>query len=84
MSEFFTAELSAVLNLGRGTADYRYSRARDLADKLPATFAALCAGELDERRATAAGRRAGAHRAEVAGQVEAALLREADDLSVAG
>jgi hypothetical protein len=50
VSEFFTAELSAVLNLGRGTADHRFSRARTCLTKLPATFAALQAGELDERR----------------------------------
>jgi hypothetical protein len=83
VSEFFTAELSAVLNLGRGTADYRYSRARTWLTKLPGTFAALCAGELDERRATQLADVLMHTSPEVAGQVEAALLSEASDLSVA-
>ncbi len=52
VSEFFTAELSTVLNLGRRTAGYRYARASTWLRKLPATFAALQAGELDERRAS--------------------------------
>ena len=84
VSEFFTAELSAVLNLGRGTADYRYSRARTWLTKLPATFAALQAGQLDERRATQLAEVLQHTSADVAGRVEAALLAEATDLSVAG
>src|SRR3954469_23846746 len=83
VSEFFTAELSAVLNLGRGTADYRHARAHTWLTKLPATFAALAAGELDERRATQLAEVLMHTSAEVAGQVEAALLPEANDLSVA-
>jgi Domain of unknown function (DUF222) len=83
VSEFFTAELSAVLNLGRGTADYRYSRARTWLTKLPATFAALCAGQLDERRATQLAEVLMHTSPEVAGQVEDALLPAAADLSVA-
>jgi hypothetical protein len=83
VSEFFTAELSAVLNLGRGTADYRYSRAHTWLTKLPDTFAALQAGELDERRATQLAEVLMHTSAEVAGQVEDALLPEATALSVA-
>ncbi|WP_369138893.1 HNH endonuclease [Modestobacter versicolor] len=83
VSEFFTSELSAVLNLGRGTAAYRYARARTWLTKLPLTFAALQAGELDQRRATQLAEVLMHTNAEVAGQVEAALLGEATDLSVA-
>src|SRR4051794_4023130 len=53
VSEFFTAELSTILNLGRGTAANKLTRALTWRDKLPLTFAALAAGELDERRAGA-------------------------------
>src|SRR4051794_13662641 len=81
--EFSTAELSVVLNLGRGTAAYRYRRAQTWATKLPATFAALKSGELDERRATELAEVLPHTSAEVAGQVEDALLPEASDLSVA-
>jgi Domain of unknown function (DUF222) len=83
VSEFFTAELSAVLNLGRGTAAYRYRRAHTWLRKLPLTFAVMRAGELDERRATQLADVLEHTSAEVAGQVEAALIGEATDLSVA-
>src|SRR3954467_13240071 len=83
VSEFFTAELSAVLNLGRGTADYRHARAHTWLTKLPATFATLRAGQLDERRATQLAEVLMHTTPEVAGRVEAALLGEASDLSVA-
>jgi hypothetical protein len=76
VSEFFTAELSAVLNLGRGTAAYRYRRAHTWITKLPATFAALEAGELDERRATKLAEVLEHTSSDVAGQVEDALLPE--------
>jgi hypothetical protein len=82
-SEFFTAELSAVLNLGRRTAAYRYGRARTWTTKLPLTFAALFAGDLDERRADQLADVLQHTNPSVAGQVEAALLPEANDLSVA-
>jgi hypothetical protein len=82
-SEFFTAELSAVLNLGRGTATYRYRRAHTWLTKLPLTFAALAAGHLDERRATQLAEVLEHTSPDTAGQVEAALLGEAGDLSVA-
>ena len=82
-SEFFTTELSAVLSLGRGTAGYRYRRARTWTTKLPLTFAALSVGEIDERRAAVLAEVLEHTNAETAGQVEAALIGEATDLSVA-
>jgi hypothetical protein len=51
VSEFFPAELSMVLNCGRGTAAWRARRAWVWITRLPATFAALKRGEIDERRA---------------------------------
>src|SRR4051812_3773072 len=50
VSEFFVDELGAVLGVGRGTAAHKAARAFTWRDKLPATFAALKRGELDERR----------------------------------
>src|SRR4051794_35406627 len=82
VSEFFTAELATVLNLGRGTASKKLARALTWRHKLPLTFAALKAGELDERRANALADALEHVSAEVARQVEAALLGEATDLSV--
>ncbi|MGY1845397.1 HNH endonuclease signature motif containing protein [Modestobacter sp. SYSU DS0875] len=84
MSEFFTAELATVLNVGRGTAAVRLTRALTWARKLPATFAALKVGELDERRAQALADALRSTPADVAARVEAALLGEASDLSVTG
>ncbi|MGY1653658.1 DUF222 domain-containing protein, partial [Geodermatophilus sp. SYSU D01119] len=51
VSEFFTAELAVVLNVGRPTAATLAKRAWTYRESLPATWAALAAGELDERRA---------------------------------
>jgi hypothetical protein len=82
ISEFFTAELSAILNLGRGTADAKLARALTWSQRLPATFAALRSGELDERRACALADELMHTRAGIAEQVETALLGEASDLSV--
>ena len=82
ISEFFLAELSALLNLGRGTASHRLGRALTWSRKLPATFAALKAGRLDERRADALADVLAHTCREIAGQVEDALLPEAGDLSV--
>ncbi|GAB4081710.1 DUF222 domain-containing protein [Modestobacter muralis] len=81
-SEFFLAELSAILNLGRGTAAHRFRRALTWRHKLPATLAALKAGEIDERRADALADVLGHTSAEIAAQVEDALLPRARDLSV--
>jgi hypothetical protein len=82
ISEFFLAELSALLNLGRGTASHRLGRALTWSRKLPSTFAALKAGRLDERRADALADVLAHTSREIAGQVEDALLPEAGDLSV--
>ncbi len=82
ISEFFPAELATVLNLGRGTASFRLGRALTWRDKLPATFAALAAGDLDERRASELADVLAHTTTEVAGQVETALLPEAPGLSV--
>jgi hypothetical protein len=83
VSEFFAAELALVLNRGRGTANHLHHRAVVWRDYLPATFAALAAGELDLARAAALADALGATTPELAQQVEALLLREATDLSVA-
>jgi hypothetical protein len=80
--EFFTAELGAIVNLGRGTAAYRYGRARTWLVKLPRTFAALQAGTLDERRASALADVLQHTNPEVARQVEDALIGEATELAV--
>ncbi|MGY1747708.1 DUF222 domain-containing protein [Modestobacter sp. SYSU DS0511] len=82
VSEFFTAELATVLNVGRGTAAIRLTRALTWARKLPATFAALRAGELDERRAQQLADAVTSVPADVAARVEERLLAEASDLSV--
>ncbi|WP_166521386.1 HNH endonuclease signature motif containing protein [Modestobacter roseus] len=84
VSEFCTAELATVLNVGRGTAAKRLTRALVWRDKLPATFAALKAGELDERRAAELAEKLEHAPADVAGRVEDALLGEARDVSVTG
>jgi hypothetical protein len=52
VSEFFPREVGHALNLGCGTAAFRARRAFTWRDKLPATFAALRRGEIDERRAS--------------------------------
>src|SRR5215218_3328300 len=82
ISEFFTAELATVLNLGRTTAAKKLDHALTWHKKLPATFAALRAGDLDERRAQALAEVLMHTTAPVAGQVEDALLPEAGDLSL--
>ncbi|WP_369134248.1 DUF222 domain-containing protein [Modestobacter sp. I12A-02662] len=82
VSEFLTAELATVPSVGRGTAAIKVARALTWRDKLPATFAALAAGEIDERRAQALADVLMHTSAEVAGRVEDALLGEAGDLSV--
>src|SRR4051812_27945597 len=51
VSEFFVDELGAVLGVGRGTAAHKAARAFTWRDTLPATFAALRRGDVDERRA---------------------------------
>ena len=82
VSEFFLAELSLLLNLGRGTASSRYKRAMTWRHKLPATFAALKRGEIDEPRAAALADVLAHTAAEIAGQVEDLLLPRVRDMSV--
>ena len=82
VSEFFTAELAMVLNCGRGTASRLAHRAWIYRESLPATWAALAAGELDEPRARALAD-ALAHAAPpLARAVEAQVLPEATGLSL--
>ena len=83
VSEFFASELAVVLNRGRGTANHLHHRAVVWQESLPATFAALSAGELDLARAAALADALGAATPAVAQQVEQLLLPEASDLSVA-
>ena len=78
----FLAELSALLDLGRGTASHRLGRALTWSRKPPGTFAALKAGDIDERRADALADVLAHTSTDIAGRVEAALLPEAGDLSV--
>jgi hypothetical protein len=84
VSEFFLAEVAHALNLGRGTAAFRMRRALAWRDNLPATFARLRSGTLDERRAGVLADVLGGVTAELAGAVEERLLPEASDLSVRG
>src|SRR3954468_18739849 len=83
VSEFFPDEVAHAINLGRGTAVFRTRRAFIWQDDLPATLVALRRGEIDERRADTL-----ADALKFAGpglgrQVEAKLLPEAPDLSLA-
>ncbi|MFQ1000423.1 DUF222 domain-containing protein [Modestobacter sp. SSW1-42] len=82
VSEFFLAELSLILNLGRGTAAHRLRRAMTWRHKLPATLAALKRGDIDERRADALADVLAHTSAEITGQVEDALLPDAENMSV--
>ena len=83
VSEFFPDELAHVLNLGRGTAAFRARRARTWRDNLPATLAALHRGEIDERRAGVLADVLQHTKPALARAVEAGLLPEAADLSLA-
>ena len=83
VSEFFAGELALVLNRGRGTADHLHRRAQAWRESLPATFAALAAGELDLSRAAALADVLGSTTPALAQSIEALLLPEAVDLSVA-
>jgi hypothetical protein len=83
VSEFFPDELAHAINLGRGTAAFRARRAHTWRDNVPATFAALHRGEIDERRAGVLADALQHSTPELAGAVEAAVLPEACDLSPA-
>jgi hypothetical protein len=81
VSEFFPAELAVVLNVGRGTAAHPARRAWTFREKLPATRAALAAGEIDERRATVLADVAQHTDPQLARMIEARLLPQAVGLS---
>jgi hypothetical protein len=83
VSEFFPDEVAHAINLGRGTAAFRARRAYTWRDSLPATYAALRRGEIDERRAGVLADALQHTRPELARAVESALLPEAHDLSLA-
>jgi hypothetical protein len=82
VSEFFVQEVAHALNLGRGTAAFRVRRAYTWRDKLPATFALLRRGRLDERRAGVLAEVLQNVTSELARAVESQLLPEACDLSL--
>ncbi|WP_309230066.1 DUF222 domain-containing protein [Blastococcus sp. TML/M2B] len=83
VSEFFVEEVAHALNLGRGTAAFRARRAFTWRDNLPATFALLRRGEIDERRAGVLADALQATTPALAQAVEAALLPGAGELSLA-
>ncbi|MGY1774594.1 DUF222 domain-containing protein [Geodermatophilus sp. SYSU D00804] len=82
VSEFFTAELAVVLNVGRGTASHLAHRAWTYRSHLPGTWAALAAGALDEARAKALVDVLEHTDLALARRVEAAVLPEAASLTV--
>ncbi|MGY1665105.1 DUF222 domain-containing protein [Geodermatophilus sp. SYSU D00696] len=82
VSEFFTAELAMVLNCGRGTANHLAHRAWTYRERLPATWAALAAGDLDEARAKALVDVLEHAPAGIARRIEAALLPAAAQWTV--
>src|SRR3954451_15259764 len=83
VSEFFVHELAMILNMGRGTAAFRARRAFCWRDKLPATFAALKRGDVDERRAQELFIVLEDVPVELARRIDAGLIGQASDLSVA-
>lgn len=83
VSEFFPDEVAHAINLGRGTAAFRARRAFTWRNNLPATLAALRRGELDERRAGVLADALHGAASEPAQAVEAVLLAEAGELSLA-
>jgi hypothetical protein len=83
VSEFFPDEVAHAINLGRGTAAFRARRAYTWRDGLPATFAALHRGQIDERRAGVLADALQHSAPELARAVEAQVLPGACDLSLA-
>ncbi|MCV2489239.1 HNH endonuclease [Geodermatophilus sp. YIM 151500] len=81
VSEFFVPELAVVLGCGRGTAAHLAHRARTYRENLPATWAALAAGTLDEPRAKVLADVLAATTPAIARSIEARLLPEAGRLS---
>jgi Domain of unknown function (DUF222) len=84
VSEFFVPELAVTLNCGRSAAAKRARRAWTWRHGLPATFAALAAGEIDEPRAIALAEAVAHVAPELARRVEARLLPTATRLTVGG
>ncbi|SNS41387.1 protein of unknown function [Geodermatophilus saharensis] len=82
VSEFFTAELAVILNCGRGTANHLATRAWTYRERLPATWAALATGDLDEARAKALADVLQHTDPALARRIEAAVLPEAAQLTV--
>jgi len=82
VSEFFVPELAHVLNCGRMTANHLAVRAWLWRESLPATLAALAAGELDEARGRALADVLAHADPAVARQVEALLLPDAVHLTI--
>jgi hypothetical protein len=76
-------EVAAALHLSAVTADRRLQVARGLAYRLPGTWAALAAGQLDVRKATALAEATEPLNAEQAGRVEAAVLSKAPGQTLA-
>jgi hypothetical protein len=81
VSQFFLSELSMVLNCGRGTASHVAHRAWTYRESLPATWAALAAGALDETRAKVLADVLQHTSPAIAQQAEARLLPAATGLS---
>src|SRR5688500_5587187 len=82
VSEFFTAELAVILNCGRRTTSHLAHRAWVYRESLPATWAALAEGVLDEPRAKVLADVL-AHTAPVTARaIEAQVLPEATGLSL--
>ncbi|SDX34316.1 hypothetical protein SAMN05660209_00221 [Geodermatophilus africanus] len=81
VSQFFTAELAVVLNCGRRTAANLAQRAWTYRVNLPATWAALADGVLDEARAKVLADVLQHTAPEIARAVEAIVLPEATHLS---
>jgi hypothetical protein len=84
VSEFFPNELAVVLGVGRGTAAHRLRRAWVWRESLPATWAAMRNGELDERRGGVLADALAYADPQVARMVEARLLPQAAGLSLTG
>nr|WP_100498241.1 HNH endonuclease signature motif containing protein [Geodermatophilus chilensis] len=81
VAQFFSAELAVVLNCGRRSAANLAQRAWTYRQHLPATWAALAAGVLDEARAKVLADVLGLTSPALARQIEAQVLAEATDLS---
>src|SRR3954447_25254296 len=84
VSDAFPAELSMVLNCGRGTAVWRARRSWTWIALLPQTFAALKRGEIDERRAQELFDALQAADPELVPLVDAAITRETPSLLTLG